>query len=29
MRVTRDAAGRPDANYRLRDPQQLAYGCSA
>ncbi len=26
MRITRDASGKPDANYRLRDPQQLAYG---
>jgi len=26
MRITRSAAGQPDANYKLRDPQQLAYG---
>jgi mannose/cellobiose epimerase-like protein (N-acyl-D-glucosamine 2-epimerase family) len=26
MRITRTAAGAPDANYKLRDPQQLAYG---
>jgi mannose/cellobiose epimerase-like protein (N-acyl-D-glucosamine 2-epimerase family) len=26
MHITRGAQGQPDANYRLRDPQQLAYG---